>query len=282
MTITVTPRRVAAVLLAVLAFAAFYLLGASHGGTAVASAAGTTSPDLAPSSAVAAGSVSGYPTGTGAAASPTAGGITVTGTGKVTGTPDTLQVDFGVNVTGASVSSALASANAATARVQNALVRRGVAARDLQTSGLSIQPSYSNSSSGQETVTGYQVSEGLSALLHDISTAGSTINAAVAAGGNSVSIDGVGLDLADTSSLMTAARQSAFSAAKTKADQYAQAAGRPLGQVLSISEVVANPTPVYPGAYAASTPASPAATAVPVQAGSQDVSVTVTVVFALG
>jgi len=280
MTITVTPRRVAAALITVLAFAAFYLLGASHGGTAVASAAGSASPGLASSSAVAAGSVTGTPADTSPAA--VAGGITVTGTGKVSGTPDTLRVDFGVNVTAGSVSSALAAANATTTRVQDTLLSHGVAAKDLQTSGLSIQPSYSYSSSGQSTVRGYQVSEGLSALLHDISAAGSTINAAVAAGGNSVSIDGVGLDLADTSSLMTAARQSAFTAAKTKADQYAKAAGRPLGQVLSISEVVANPTPVYPGAYAPSSPATSAGTAVPVQAGSQDVSVTVTVVFALG
>jgi len=281
MTITVTPRRAAAALITVLAFAAFYLLGASRGGTSVASAAASSGPGLPSASAATTAPATGAATVVSSSAVPPAGGITVTGTGKVSGTPDTVRVDFAVNVTSGSVSSALASANATTARVQNTLLHRGVAAKDLQTSGLSIQPNYSYSSSGQATVKGYQVSEGLSALLHDISGAGSTINAAVAAGGNAVSIDGVGLDLADTSSLMTAARQSAFSAARTKADQYAKAAGRPLGPVVSISEVVANPTPVYPG-YGAASAATPTGAPVPLQAGTQDVAVTVTVVFALG
>jgi uncharacterized protein len=158
-------------------------------------------------------------------------------------------------------------------------MRRGVAAKDMQTSGLSIQPSYSYSATGQPTVKGYQVTEGLSALLRDLGSAGATINAAVAAGGNAVRVDGVGFDLSDTSSLMAAARSSAFSAAKAKADQYARAAGRSLGQAVSISEVVANPTPVY-GGYATASGSVPAASPVPVQPGTQDVSVTVTVVFA--
>ena len=278
MTITVTPRRTAAAVITAIALAAFYLLGSARAGASVASAAGTGGPSVAIAPA-ASGSGVAASTGPAIGVATTPGGITVTGTGTVSGTPDTIRVDFGVDVTSGSVSSALASANATTAHVQDSLTRRGVAAKDMQTSGLSIQPSYSYSASGQPTVKGYQVTEGLSVLLRDLGSAGATINAAVAAGGNAVRVDGVGLDLSDTSSLMAAARSSAFSAAKAKADQYARAAGRSLGQAVSISEVVANPTPVY-GGYPAASGTMAGAAPVPVQAGTQDVSVTVTVVFA--
>ncbi len=260
MTITVTPRRAAVLAIALAAFAVAYLAGAARGGGQVAAAAST---GQAPVAAAAAG-----------------GGITVSATGKVTGTPDTLRLDLTVNATGASVTSALASANAITTRVDRTLQARGVQAKDLQTSGMSIQPSYSYSSGGQPIPKGYQASESVSALLRDLSSAGATIDAAVASGGNAVRLDGIGLDFADTSSLVSAARASAFSEAKVKATQYADAAGRPLGQVLSISELVAAPAPVFGTQALAS--AVGAAAAVPIQAGAQDVSVTVTVVFAFG
>ena len=263
MTLTVTPRRTAVLAIIAVAFATAYLLGAAHSGGSVAAAAGTGSP---------------VATGAATTAASSTGGITVSGTGKVTGTPDTLRLDLTVVATGGSVTSALASANQTTTRVQKTVHGRGVATKDLQTSGLSIQPNYSYSGSGQPIPKGYQVSESLSVLLRDLASAGATINAAVDAGGNAMRVDGIGLDLADTSSLVSAARSSAFGEAKTKAEQYAAAAGRALGQVVSVSEVVGTPSPVY--STNTSAQAMAPGVPLPLQAGTQDVSVTVTVVFA--
>ena len=256
MTITVTPRRTAAVIIAALAFIVAYLLGTSHSGGSVAAAAttGTSSP------------------------STTSSGITVTGSGKVTGKPDTLQLDLGVVASGKTVSAALSAASAAEAKVQKALRAGGVAEADLQTSGLSIQPDYAYGKSGQPIPRGYQVTESVSAKLRNLAKAGNVISAAVAAGGNAVRINGISLDLEDTGSLVSAARDSAFADARTKAEQYAKAAGRGLGGVVGISEEVQNPSPIYYGRYAATTAAP--AMAPMIAAGTQDVSVMVTVVFA--
>lgn len=234
------------------------------------------------------GSLSGRPAAAGTLASlstaPTTGpstssqaapGITVKGTAQVAGKPDTLRLDLSVSVTAGSVGEALNRANTATATVQAALRRHGVAAKDLQTSTLQVHPEYSYPSDGRPVVKGYRVSEGVTAVLRDLAKAGGAINAVVAAGGNAVQVNGVQLDLADTSALVRAARDKAVANAKAKAQQYADAIGRDLGDVVSLSESVSEPPPMPYSARADAT------AAVPIAPGSQDVGVTVMVVYAV-
>lgn len=255
MTITLTGRKLAVAALLVLAVVAAYVVGSSRPSaaqaavlTSVPSATGST--DAAP------------------------GGITVTGTGSVTGTPDTLRLNLSVSTTAADIDTALGSANTAMHDVIAALRDHGVAEKDLQTSNLSIQPNWTSKGSPD----GYAVTESLAATVRDLAKAGSTLTAAVAAGGNAVRVDGVSVALDDTSGLVGGARAKAMADARTKAEQYAQAAGRPLGQVVSVSEQVSGPSPVYYGRDMAVA----AGAAVPVQAGTQDVGVSVTVVYAFG
>jgi uncharacterized protein len=200
--------------------------------------------------------------------------ITVTGTGTVSGTPNQLTLDMGVQVTAASVDSALQQANQAVSRVTAALQARGVAAGDIQTSGLFIQPNYGSNS---PTVTGYAAGESLTATLRNISAAGAQIQAAVHAGGNAVTVGGVSLDLTDTSGLLATARARAVADARTKAAQYAQALGQPLGPVVSVSDQTQPPsTP-----FAMAVPAAGRAGSVPINPGSQQLTISVTVVYAL-
>jgi len=213
------------------------------------------------------------------AAAPAAGGarITVTGTGNVSGVPNQLSLSMGVQTSAGSVATALRQANAAARSVAAVLRRSGVAAPDIETSGLSIYPNYSNSSG---VPSGYQVSEQLTVTLRRLSTAGSQISAAARAGGNATTIDGVSLNLSDTSTLLASARAKAVADAKAKAAAYARALGRPLGPVISMSEA-APAQPFQPLPYAATPSASRAGSPVPVHPGTQQLSVTVTVVFAL-
>ena len=155
--------------------------------------------------------------------------------------------------------------------------RSGVAAPDIQTSGLSIYPNYSGSSGVPD---GYQVSEQLTITLRRLSSAGSQISAAAHAGGNATVIDGVSLNLSDTSALLASARARAVADAKAKATAYAHAVGRSLGPVVSMSETPA--AQPYPVPEFATPTASRAAASVPVHPGTQQLSVTVTVIFALG
>jgi uncharacterized protein len=200
--------------------------------------------------------------------------ITVTGDGVVSGTPNQLILDMGVQVNGASVDSALQQASLAANQVTAALRAQGVAASDIQTSGLYIQPDYGSNS---QPPTGYGASESLSATLDNIQAAGAQIQAAVHAGGNAVTVDGVSLNLTDTSGLLATARSRAVADAKAKAAQYAQALGQPLGPVVSVSDQTQ--TPSVPVPMAASPSASRAS--VPINPGSQQLTVSVTVVFAL-
>ena len=214
------------------------------------------------------------------AAVPTAGSarITVTGAGNVSGVPNQLSLSMGVQTSAGAVATALREANAAARSVTAVLRRTGVATSDIQTSGLSIYPNYSNSSG---VPSGYPVSEQLTITLRRLSVAGSQISAAARAGGNATTIDGVSLNLSDTSTLLASAREKAVADAKAKAAAYAHALGRPLGPVISMSE--APPAqPFQPLPVAATPSASHAASSVPVHPGTQQLSVTVTVVFALG
>jgi uncharacterized protein YggE len=208
-------------------------------------------------------------------ASASGGKITVTGTGTVSGTPNQLVLSMGVQTSASSVSTALREANQAARRVISALKADGVRPADIQTSGLSIQPNYNNS----QTPIGYGVSEQLAATLRDLAKAGSQIQAAVTAGGNATTVDGVSLNLTDTSGLLAHARAAAIRDAQAKAGQFARALGRPLGGVISVSDQSPAPYPIF-AQGAAAMPS--AAGRVPVQPGKQQVSVQVTVVYAIG
>jgi uncharacterized protein len=215
--------------------------------------------------------------GTAAFTTATTGGkITVTGTGTVNGTPNQLVLSMGVQINSSSVSSALGQANQAAHRVIASLKSGGVQARDIQTSGLSIQPNYSN---GNTAPVGYGVSEQLTATLRDLAAAGSQIQAAVTAGGNATTVDGVSLNLTDSGTLLARARAAAVRDAQAKASQFAKALGHQLRAVVSLSSQSSVPYPIY---YATALAGNAAAPSVPVSPGRQQVSVQVTVVYAIG
>jgi uncharacterized protein len=199
------------------------------------------------------------------------GRITVTGNGTVTGVPNQLSLALTVQVNSYSVSSALSQANQTTRAVTAALTRRGVARSDIQTSDLNISPNYAGNS---PVPTSYAVSESLTATLSNLATAGGQINAAVRAGGNAVSVDNVSLNMTDTGKLMAAARARAVADARAQASQYAAALGEPLGAVISVTPVQQTVTPQFFGAQA-----SKASASVPISAGTQQLTVSITVVY---
>jgi uncharacterized protein len=206
------------------------------------------------------------------ASQPGATRITVTGTGTVTGVPNQLVLSMGVQVNGGTIGSALSQSNAAVGRVTQALRARGVAAADIQTSDFSIWPNYRGNS---QVPSSYSVSESLTATLDRLGNAGSQIEAAIHAGGNVVTVSNVSLNLTDTGSLLAAARASAVRDARAKAAQFAQAMGEPLGEVISISpDQTSQVEPEFNAAVGS------AAKSVPVSPGSQQVSVSITVVYA--
>jgi uncharacterized protein len=262
-------RSISVGVVAALVVVAAYAWG--HGGSAKAATA--TAP-------IATAGVVGAPASAAPSGGASGAGISVEGTGQVTGTPNLLRLSTSINVTKPTVTDAMAAANTVMAAVQQALKADGVAAADLQTSGLSVQASYTYANNSQHLV-GYQVSENLSVVLRNISTAGAIIADAAQVGGNALQIGGATLDLDQDDALLTQARQAAFEDAQTKAQAYARAAGRTLGAVTSISESTSS-DPQQPDEFAYAAPAAAAsAPPVPIEAGSQDVTVNVDVTWAL-
>ena len=70
----------------------------------------------------------------------TAAGINVDGTGKASGTPDTVFLTLGVNVENATVAGAREAAASAMQGVINSLKGNGVADKDIQTTQFSVSP----------------------------------------------------------------------------------------------------------------------------------------------
>ncbi|MDX6227217.1 MAG: uncharacterized protein QOI76_607 [Frankiales bacterium] len=238
------------------------------------------------SAGVAAVVVAAYSIGSGGGSSakadtttPTTNVVTVDGAGQVAGVPDTMIATISVNTRGASPAVALGGASKTMSVVQHALTSRGVAAKDLKTTGLQVNPYYVYGK-GKQTLHGYSAEQDLQVTLHNLATAGKTITAATAAGGKSVTVGGLTLDLQGNSALVTNARADAYNDAKAKAQQYAGLAGRTLGSVVSVSEHVNQPTP-YPQYGFAAASAAAAMPGIPIQAGQQNVNVNVTVVWNL-
>lgn len=205
-----------------------------------------------------------------------ASGITVAGTARVEGVPDTLRLDIGVSIVGDSVDAALTKANSTSAALQKSLRDKGVAERDIASTQLSIQPQYDYDRS-TSTITGYQVTQSVTAKVRDLDKAGQVIGAATAAGGDATVIDGISFDLEDNAALLSDARERAVTDAKAKAEEYARATGRGLGQVVRLVEsTVDEPRPYVSELEAAR---ADGALDVPLAPGTQTVSVEVQVTY---
>ncbi len=202
-------------------------------------------------------------------------GITAQGVGEVTGVPDILRISMGVETRAEAASDALADNSARTRALIDTLKGAGVADEDLQTSELSVSPTFDED--GRE-VTGYRVANRLEVTLRDIDRAGEVTDAATFAVGDAIRLQGLRFDIDDTSDLYAEARADAVERADAQATQLAGAAGVDLGPVRSITESpVGGPIPQPARRFAADE-----AAAAPIEAGSEELSLQVTVVYDLG
>ena len=210
--------------------------------------------------------------------------ITVAGLGKISGAPDMLSLSIGVETHAPDVNTAMNGASKAMRAVIAALRKAGVSDADLQTAGVSVQGNYVYENKSAPRLVGYVATQQLTAKLRSVAKAGATISAAVAAGGNAVRLNGVSLSLDDDSALLVTARDRAFQQAKAKAQQYAQLAGVTLGAVVSIDDSVVGGNQPYYGRQAIQFASAAGASfdAAPIQGGSQEVAVSVSVVYAIG
>lgn len=160
--------------------------------------------------------------------------ITVTGQGQVQMAPDMALISLGVTHQAADAQDAMTQAAEAAAAVLARLTQAGIAAKDVQTSQVSLSPVYSSRSSGPQKVEGFRASLSMSVRVRDLSALGGILGAVVQDGANRFS--GLQFALAQPQEAEDAARQAAVADALRKAQLYAQAAGGAVGQVVSITE----------------------------------------------
>jgi hypothetical protein len=201
--------------------------------------------------------------------------ITVTGSGTVTGTPNTMSFQIGVQTTASTATGALNENNLQVGRLETSLLSNGIVRKNLQTSGLNI---YTNTNQHNQ-ITGFTVSDQLNVTTHKIKKAGAALDAAAKAVGNGIQLNGVTFSISNQSKLLAAARARAIKNAHTEAAQIAKGAGTTVGSVVKVVDQENSGTTgvVYPVAYALSA----AKSSVPIQQGSQSISVQVQVIYSL-
>jgi len=198
--------------------------------------------------------------------------ITGTGTGTMTGIPDTMTLELGVDSHGKTVGDALSRNTAEAAKLLGVLALAGVASRDIQTSDFSIAPV---TDANSRTVTGYEVRNAVTVTIRDLGHVGDIVDRSTAVAPDDVEVAALSFSIDDNSKLVTAARAAAVKVARDQAAQLASAAGVELGDIQTVtetSEPSPRPLPAAGNASGASAPIEP---------GSQQLSVQVSVVYAI-
>jgi uncharacterized protein YggE len=198
--------------------------------------------------------------------------VSVSATGTVAAEPDMARISTGVVTEGETAKDAIARNNAVMTKVIEGLKGAGVAARDIQTATLQVEPRYTQAKEGRPAaINGYRVINQVRLTIRDVKKLGDMLDQAITLGANQV--NSIGFDVANAETLKDEARKQAMANAKRRAELYAGAAGVQLGQVLQISESSSEPRPIMSQrAMAAS---------VPIEAGTRILAVEVNVTYAL-
>ena len=201
--------------------------------------------------------------------------ITVTGEGTVEAKPDMATISVGVTTEGTTAAEAMAANSVQLGAVLEQLRATGIEERDLQTSGLSLNPNWQQPQ-GEVTprIVGYLAMNQLTVRVRDLDALGGVLDRTIQDGANT--FNGLTFGLADPVPALNEARKLAVADAMARARLLTDAAGLTLGPVVSITEGGASiPMPMFRTADAEF------ARAVPVAAGEISTSASVTMVFEL-
>jgi hypothetical protein len=201
----------------------------------------------------------------------------LTASGEIHVKPDMAQLVAGVSSEAPSAQAAMAQTTAKMNAVIAALRAHGVAADDIQTTGLSLNAQYRYEPNQPPERTGYQATNLVTVKIRALARVGATLDAVVAAGANEVR--GVSFDLADRTAAEDRAREAAVRALQAKADLYARATGYRVLRLVSLGEGGARIVePFAPKAAMLTARAE----SVPVSGGELTVAETVSGVYELG
>jgi uncharacterized protein YggE len=155
-----------------------------------------------------------------------------------------------------------------------AIKAAGVAEKDIQTTNFSIYPQQQYDKDGKITGILYMVDNTVYVTVRDLTKLGGLLDASVTAGANT--INSISFDVADKTAALSQARLAAVSDARKQADELTGATGVSLGTVQTISYY---DTTVPVSVQYSRADMAAAGGSVPVQAGSMQITTTVTIVY---
>ena len=162
--------------------------------------------------------------------------------------------------------------------IVDALSAAGIERRDLQTTMVGLDAVRDYASEGGPTVTGYQLTNTVGATIRQVDAVGVVIDAALAAG--ATSMDGLVFRLADPTDAFAEARRRAVADARSRAATLATEAGVSLSRVIAIVEggalMPGPPRPIAEFRMKATDVTTP------VEAGTSEMTIDVTVTYAIG
>jgi uncharacterized protein YggE len=201
--------------------------------------------------------------------------VTVNGTGKIVYVPDIGYVSVGVSSDGQSAEEAWKKNSATVAKLFAALNNLGIDPKDLQTSSLNISPRYTHPKDQEPQLIGYTVTYELRVTVRKLGEMGKVLDSLVDNGANRNM--GITFGINDVDKLLDQARAKAVADARKKAELFVSAAGASLGPVVSITDSQAMPFRTLEYAV----PAKGSAADLPIAAGQQELTVHVTLTFAI-
>lgn len=203
--------------------------------------------------------------------------LAVVAEGRSVRTPDIAEVSGGVVTTAPTATAAMRENAERMTAVVAAVRKAGLAERDIQTTGISLQPQYRYENNTPPVLTGYQATNTVALRIRRVADAGKLLDTLVGVGANQISGPDFKVDAADAA--LDEARVAAVATAKARAALYATATGLRVRRIASIAESSSfepRPRPMMMKAAMES-----AADAPPVAPGEVALTVNVTMVFEL-
>ena len=198
--------------------------------------------------------------------------------GETRQAPDMATITLGVTTEAPSASEAMKLNAERMTGVIASLKKAGIDPRDIQTSGLNLNPQYVYVENQPPKLTGYQAANTVTIVVRDLKTLGSVVDASVNSGATNVG--GISFGIEDSQASEDKARVEAVKALQAKANLYAQSLGYKVARLVTFSES-GGYAPQPPVVYASFSRAEKMDAGTPVEAGQLKVRIDVSATFEL-
>ncbi len=215
--------------------------------------------------------------------------INVVGHGEVFASPDIATFSFSALGQAAAVPEAQNKMTTVANMAIDFLKKNGINQKDIQTTDYNVNPTYKYTNvacpqfgpcppSGNQTISGYEVTETLSVKLRDPSKSGAILSGVGSLGVSNISSLSFTIDNPDA--LKEQARQMAIQKAQAEGKQLAKDLGVHLGRVISFTESGNSPSPIMYAKTALSSADSASVAPTPdIQTGQNKITSDVTITY---